>query len=165
MPKTTFKNDVHVTGRLSSGTLGTTNQVALTASATVDSITHAGRLMTIAKADGLTVTLPAATGSGNTYRFLVTTSVTSNAYIFQVTTNDTFVGQLMLTSATSAVVPLAESAAGTDDTITMNGTTTGGLIGTYLEFSDVASDLWLVAGRLLGSGTIVTTNLLTANVT
>jgi hypothetical protein len=164
MPKTTFKNDLHVTGKLTSGSLGTAQQVALTASATVNATTHAGRVMTIAKADGMTVTLPAATGSGNVYRFLVTTSVTSNNYVFQVTTNDTFVGQLILTSATSAVVPIAESAAGTDDTITMNGTTTGGLIGTYLEFADIATDLWLVEGRLLGSGTIVSTGLLTAAV-
>lgn len=163
MPKTTFKNDVYVTGRLSSRTLGTVNQVALTANATVNSLTHAGRLMTISKIDGLTVTLPAATGSGDVYRFVVITNLSSNNYVFQVTGDDTMVGQVTITLAAGGTT-FGESASGTDDTLTLNGTTSGGIVGSYVEFTDFKADLWLLNAQLLGSGTLATTGLLTAAV-
>ena len=42
-------------------------------------------------------------------------------------------------------------ASGTDDTITMDGSTTGGIKGDVVELVDVAADLWLV--RVIGSAT------------
>jgi hypothetical protein len=164
MPKTTFKNDLHVTGRFTNGNFASANQVALTAASyTMSPVTHAGKLMTVAKADGMTITLPAATGTGNVYRFLVTTAVTSVGYIWQVTGDDTIVGQVTITLAAGGTT-FGESAAGTDDTLTINGTTSGGLIGSYVEFIDVKADLWYLDARLLGSGTLATTGLLTAAV-
>ena len=37
-------------------------------------------------------------------------------------------------------------AGATDDTITLNGTTTGGQLGDWIELTDVATDLWAVNG-------------------
>jgi hypothetical protein len=39
---------------------------------------------------------------------------------------------------------------------TMNGTTTGGLIGTTLRFRAISTTVWFVTGVILGSGTIAT---------
>lgn len=163
MPKTTFKNDVHVTGKLTSGSLGSAQQVALTANTSISAATHAGRLMTLSKTDGMMVTLPAATGSGNVYKFVVITNLASGNYAFQVTGDDTFVGQVTITLAAGGTT-FGESAGGTDDTLTLNGTTSGGIVGSYVEFTDFKADLWLLDARLLGSGTLATTGLLIANV-
>ncbi len=48
----------------------------------------------------------------------------------------------------------AEAAGGTDDTITMNGTTTGGIEGSFVECIDIALNKWFVNGQLVGSGTL-----------
>lgn len=163
MPKTTIKNDLHVTGRITNGNFALANQVALTANATVNANTHAGRLITLSASAGMMVTLPAATGSGNVYRFVVITNLSSGNYAFQVTGDDTFVGQVTITLAAGGTT-FGESAGGTDDTLTLNGTTSGGIVGSYVEFTDFKADLWLLDARLLGSGTLATTGLLTANV-
>ena len=39
---------------------------------------------------------------------------------------------------------------------TMNGTTTGGIIGSFLEFTCVTSTLWVVSGTVVASGTPAT---------
>jgi len=42
------------------------------------------------------------------------------------------------------------------DTITMNGTTTGGLVGSYVQVTDLAAGEYLVSAALVGSGTPAT---------
>ena len=49
-----------------------------------------------------------------------------------------------------------ELAVAGDDTLTMNGTTTGGLIGSWVQFTDVTAALWMVNGFLASSGTEAT---------
>lgn len=117
---------------------------------------HAGKIVPLSRAAGIAVTLPAATGSGDKYAFLITTAVTSNATTIKVANaSDTMVGHISTADATGGN-GFQEAAVGTDDTISMNGTTTGGLIGSYVECVDIASNLWLIAGRLVGSGTLAT---------
>lgn len=130
--------------------------IAVTGDVTLDPDVHGEALCLLDKAAGLTVTLPAATGSGTTYRLLVKTTVSSNSTIIQVAdANDTMVGNLQ-TASTTIGANDQEAAGGTDDTITMNGTTTGGIAGSYVELTDAAANLWLIAGSLVGSGTIAT---------
>lgn len=164
MATTTFKGDVRVTGQITSGASGTGNQVTLTANTVLEEKKHAGKMLLLSSATGLTATLPAATGSGRGYRFLVATALSSNNYVIQVTGNDIIVGQVTITLAAGGTT-FGESAGGTDDTLTMNGTTSGGIVGSYVVFTDYALDTWLLDARLLGSGTLATTGLLTANVT
>jgi len=57
--------------------------INVTASKTV-SPNDAGALQTINAAAGLTVTLPAASGTGYRYEFLIGTTVTSNTVVIQV---------------------------------------------------------------------------------
>lgn len=115
---------------------------------------HAGAPVLLDRAAGVTVTLPAATGSGDTYSVVVKTTVTSNNHIIKVA-NATDVMQGFVASATATTgAGTHEAATSTDDTITMNGTTTGGVAGSAVSLTDVAPGIWQVAGQLVGSGTL-----------
>jgi hypothetical protein len=124
---------------------------------TVNRNTHSGRTILLDTATGSVVTLPAASGTGDTYRFVTTVSVTSNNHIIKVANaSDTMVGSVGYTSgAAVGTSVIGDSATGTDDTITMNGTTSGGLQGTWYDITDVASNLWFVAGSNAYSGNAV----------
>jgi len=115
---------------------------------------HSGRVVKLDRAAGVTATLPASTGKGDKYRFYVATTVTSNADIIQVAnSSDTMVGQITMGNTTGGN-GWQEAAGGTDDTITMNGTTTGGIAGSYIEVEDIAENVWRVSGHVIGSGTL-----------
>lgn len=152
MATTKFKGTVEATNGFRAN-----SQVNVTAATlTITPIDHLGKVMMLNRAAGITVTLPAASGTGNMYRFWVGTSVTSNNDIIKVANaNDTMQGTLLNALATGAT-PWIETAGGTDDTITMNGTTTGGLIGSYVELVDQAANIWSLFATLAGSGTLVT---------
>lgn len=127
---------------------------SLTASTTLDRHIHREAVNTLNAAAGLTVTLPASAGSGDRYRIFVGTTVTSNSYIVQVANaTDIIQGALAVTTdAAGVVIPTAS----TSDTITMNGSTTGGVKGSYIELCDVASGVWSVTGALVSTGTEAT---------
>lgn len=129
--------------------------VVITAATTLNANDHAGRLMVFNVAAGVTVTLPAATGTGNRYRFCVNTTVTSVADIVAVVGNDSFFGNIISSADGGNTVNGWE--AGTDaDQISLNGTTTGGIAGDYVEVTDVATDRWLAWGITQSSGTEAT---------
>lgn len=124
------------------------------ATLTITAALHAGKVVTLNRAAGVTVTLPAASGTGNIYRFYVGTAVTSNNDIIKVANaSDTMVGHVLSTLAAGGTT-FGETAGGTDDTITMNGTTTGGLVGSWVECVDFATNVWFVRGLLAGSGAL-----------
>ena len=103
---------------------------------------HDGKVVTLNRAGGITVTLPAATGSGTRVMFVVGTTFTSSG-IIQVTGDDTMTGNAILAQDAADTAVIFEAGA-TADTITMDGSTTGGLKGAYAEVIDIAADLWFV---------------------
>lgn len=111
---------------------------------------HSGVTVVLSRAAGITVTLPEATGSFAKYRFVIATTVTSNDYIIQVTGDDTMQGRALLTDGN------VYDAGATADTITMNGTTKGGILGTVVECEDIAADKWHVFVNAVSSGTEAT---------
>lgn len=114
---------------------------------------HDSKTVTLNRAAGQAVTLPAASGSGARFRFFVGTTVTSNSTTIKVAnSSDVMAG--ILTVLGSSVAAFATQS--TSDTITLNGTTTGGVIGTWIDIEDVAANLWLVRGALSGSGSAAT---------
>lgn len=131
--------------------------VNITAATTLNATDHAGRLMRFNIAAGVTATLPAATGTGNRYRFVVNTTVTSAADIIAVVGNDSFFGTI-ITNSTGDTPDLAQPwLAGADaDQISLNGTTTGGIAGDYIEVTDIATDRWLAWGITSTTGTEAT---------
>lgn len=132
--------------------------ISVTASTlTVTAAAHANATIVLNRAAGTTVTLPAATGSGFRYRFVVGTTVTSNSDIIKVANaSDTMTGNAIVASDNAADAAIAFETAATSDTITLNGTTTGGIKGDYIELEDVASTLWAVKVVTSATGTEVT---------
>jgi len=101
---------------------------------------------------GSVVTLPAATGSGCVLRFFVTDGNGSNAHQINVVGNDEFVGGLISIGTTADQADAFTAAeAGDTDRISMNGSTTGGLEGTWILLQDVSADNWAVSGIVVST--------------
>lgn len=130
--------------------------VAATASTlTVTAAGHAGRTVVLDRAAGIAVTLPAATGTGYVYRFINKTTVTSNTTTIKVVGDDTMTGGAIVLQDGGDTMVGFETAADSD-TITWNGTTTGGVKGDIVELIDIAADLWSVSVRQSATGTEAT---------
>lgn len=122
-----------------------TNLKTITASLTMDT-SQGGQYVVIDAAAGLTCTLPTATGSGNVYRFFIKTTVTSNNVVIQVNNStDAFAGfNNVISDDAGGPAKGFIASAGSDDTITLNGTTKGGYAGDFIEIVDIASGLFAV---------------------
>ena len=133
--------------------------VALAAGTTaLSSEVHANRLLTISTAGSLhTLNLPRATGSGDTYEFLTTVAMTSNIVINAVGTapSNKFVGAIYQQGSANVLTVFRST---TNDIITLNQTTTGGLAaGDYLKIMDTAPDQWrIIFGLFTTSGSQAT---------
>lgn len=129
--------------------------VRVAAALTLDN-SYAGKTMVFDIAAGVSVTLPAATGSGDVFRFVVKTTVTSVADVVQVANaTDVMAGMLMGCQDGGDTVEGWETAS-TSDTITLNGSTTGGILGDFIEVQDVAAGLFSVRGQITQTGSQAT---------
>lgn len=128
------------------------------ATLTIRPVDHEGRTLVFNRAAGTTVTLPAATGSGARYRFIVGVTVTSNSDKIQVANASDVMAGNIVANSTGDTPDLAQPwpTAAASDTITLNGTTTGGLKGDVIEIQDVAANLWHVLGVTSCTGTEAT---------
>lgn len=109
------------------------------------------------RAAGIIYTLP-TTPVGATLDFVVTVSVTSNSYkIITGTATELLIGAVFSDDTDSSDAVAIFPANGTTHiAVTMNGTTTGGLRGSWFRFTCVSTTAWLVAGINNGSGTVAT---------
>lgn len=135
--------NVTVSGVLTtSGSATSAPIVAAGTTLTITAALHAGRTIVQNAASGCAIALPAATGSGNFYRVIVKTTITSVGVVISCTPlTDLFIGMAWVMSDNSQAV-LAYLPAATDNTFTLNGTTTGGYLGHLVEFRDVAAGIW-----------------------
>jgi len=122
--------------------------VALTATASITVAANEGRDMYITGTAAATYTLPEATGSGARFRFVMG-QVNTNGTIIKTADTDNcgYYGSVNILDKDAAAQG-AYSPAATDDLITLNGTTTGGQIGDFIEILDIATDKWMVFGQL-----------------
>lgn len=126
------------------------------ATATVTPAAHSGRTVLLNRAAGQALTLPAATGSGNSYKFFVLTTITSNSTTIKVAdATDVMAGMAIVANDGGATASIFETEAASD-TITFNGGTTGGILGAVVELQDVATNLWSVVVRTAATGTEAT---------
>lgn len=153
MATTTFSGPVVSTAGFINGAASLSPVTAATLDVTAAD--YAGRTVVLNRAAGQTITLPPATASGNTYRFFVLTTVTSNTTVIKVTGNDTMAGMAVIANDTDASASIFETAADTD-TITFDGSTTGGLRGAVVELTDVSADLWSVIVHSAATGSEAT---------
>lgn len=126
--------------------------ISLTASATLGDY-HQGTTTVINAAAGLTLTLPAASGTGREFDVLVGTTVTSNNVIIQVANATDVMTGVCLMAQDAADTAVAFETAASSDTITMNGSTKGGILGDRIVLKDVAAGLWSVRMTASGTGT------------
>lgn len=132
-------------------------------SLTLSPTTHAGKIVTVTKTDGTTITLPAATGTGNVYTIVQAAKVASSNTVvavasgtdymrgaqYSATDNGSGAGLTWPTTNTGTVA--TES-----DTLTWNGGSKGGDIADMVEFIDIAAAVWLVKAWVNQSGTEAT---------
>ena len=168
MANTTFQGPViSKNGFIGTGPGST---VALTANTTLTVNDHAGRILLTQDADGI-FTLPSIVATadsavagpgadlnnknniGATFMFYVDTTATDVQIVTDGT--DKFTGAAMIAvddGAKKAFFPGASN-----DVLSMNGTTSGGIIGSVVTVTAIEAANYLVHNTLLlGSGTIVT---------
>ncbi|MCK5616849.1 hypothetical protein KAR91_84085 [Candidatus Pacearchaeota archaeon] len=122
---------------------------------TVTEALHGDRLIAFGKLAGTIVTLPAATGTGNKYTFVISIAATSNANIIKVANaTDVMDGSLNIQQDTDADGTLkCWMAEVGDDTITMAGAaTTGGIVGNRIECIDYAAGFWSCTAWTISGG-------------
>jgi len=162
--KTTFSGPVQsLAGFISAGS---NSVVSLTADTTLTVAAHAGKILLTNDADGI-FTLPSIVTTtpsdptdpnqlnnlGATFTFVVVTAATDMDIVTDGT--DKFLG-MVYTGITTAATGKTWVSAATNDVITQNGTTKGGVAGSYIRVTAIASAQYFVEGMLLGSGTIAT---------
>lgn len=127
---------------------------ATAATLTVTAASHDGKVIVLNRATGVTATLPAATGSGAEFTFVVGTSASGGSYVIQVAdATDVMDGIIYAADDTATPAPLVWVTAVDSDTITLNGGTKGGLIGDKIVLIDIGANQWAVHGFLKQSGT------------
>lgn len=169
MAKSTFQGPVKsLSGLINAGPGGAVNLTAST-QLTVDD--HAGRILRVNGA-AITLTLPlinatAASSAdgpgyapaglnnqGATFRFFIQTA--STALIITTSgTTDKLYGSVF-TGIDNAATGKSFFPAATNAVITLNGTTAGGLVGSYIELTVLSALAYMVKGTLNGSGVLIT---------
>jgi hypothetical protein len=149
------------TGDLTGNVIGAhlaATPVNVTASTlTATQAAHAGRVVTLNRAAGIAVTLPAASGSGSVFTFALDTTITSNSTTIKVANvSDAMTGTAYVLSDDAGAPVKGFRTAATDDTITLNGTTLGGLKGDLIVVRDVEANLFQVQVMSSATGTEAT---------
>lgn len=123
--------------------------VAAGSSLSVTEALHDGKTILLDTLTGSTCTLPAATGSGARFKFVVSVLATSNSHVVKVTGTDIIQGIVNTIDTDTAGTTTGYATASDSDTITLNRTTMGSTMrGEWLELEDIASGVWAVRGQL-----------------
>lgn len=119
---------------------------------------HANRLLNIASTGGLAVTPPAATGTGNVYTFCVTATISGGNFTIDPkagNASDLASGVAWMCLSGGTTTSTFPTAANTNF-MTFNGTTLGGVKGSFIQMWDIATNLWIVSLELLQTSTAAT---------
>ena len=149
-------NDGVLLGDMNGSVLSTPPVSITGATLTCTKDVHAGRTTVISAVAGCAVTLPAATGTGSVYRFIIGSTITSNSTTIKVANaTDVMSGRAYVVSDNTAAV-LGFATAAASDTITLNGTTLGGLAGDHIEIIDAITGTFAVRVFTAATGTEAT---------
>jgi hypothetical protein len=128
------------------GSLQQATAISMTsATGTVTAALHAGKVIAFGATAGTALTLPAATGTGNVYTFVIAVTATSVGNVIKVANaTDVMAGSYNLQQDvdSAGTLKMWQSAA-TDDTMTFAGAaTTGGIKGGWIRCTDYLSGFW-----------------------
>lgn len=121
------------------------------------SVDESGSTCLFDRAAGIVYTLPVAK-VGTYFNFVVTTTITSNAAkVITASGSELLIGTLASVDTDTTDVMAGFSGNGTNHrAVSMNGTTTGGILGTVFTVTCVSSTRWVISGTTRGSGTVAT---------
>jgi len=174
MALTTFQGPVRSLGGFYSQ--GPATVVDITSSTTLSPTSHAGRILAVGGtlAANLTLTLPAINTSANpvssgpgqdpntlnnegvTYTIWVPTTIATSSLKIGTNGTDKFVGSLLSVDTDTSGAMVGFTAASTNDFINLNGGTTGGVAGTWIQIVAIAANKYMVTGVILGTGVVAT---------
>ena len=174
MARTTFQGPLRSLGGIYQQGPGAV--VAITSSTTLNPVDHGGRIITVggSLAANVVLTLPtintstdsASSGPGadpNTlnnesvvYTIWVPTTISTSSLKIGTDGTDKFVGSVLSIDTDTGGAAVGFTAGATNDYINLNGTTTGGVAGTWIQIVAVAANKYMVTGTVNGSGTVAT---------
>ena len=174
MARTTFQGPVRSLGGIYQQ--GPATVVDITSSTTLNPVDHAGRIIAVGGtlAANVTLTLPAinvtanpttsgpgqdpstANNEGVTYTIWVPTTIATSSLKIGTNGTDKFVGSLLSVDTDSSGAMVGFTAASSNDFINLNGGTTGGVAGTWIQIVAIAANKYMVTGVILGTGSVAT---------
>ena len=174
MARTTFQGPVRSLGGIYQQ--GPATVVEITSSTTLNPVDHAGRIISVGGtlAAALTLTLPAinvtanpttsgpgqdpstANNEGVVYTIWVPTTIATSSLKIGTNGTDKYVGTLLSVDTDSSGAVAGFTAASTNDFINLNGSTTGGVAGSWIQIVAIAANKYMVTGVILGTGSVAT---------
>jgi hypothetical protein len=174
MARTTFQGPVRSLGGIYQQ--GPASVVEITASTTLNPVDHGGRIISVggSLAAELTLTLPTINVSTNpitsgpgqdpstlnnegvVYTIWVPTTISTSSLKIGTDGTDKYVGSVLSIDTDTSGAAVGFTAGASDDFINFNGTTTGGVAGTWVQIVAVAANKYMVTGTVNGSGTVAT---------
>jgi hypothetical protein len=151
--------------------------VDITSSTTLNPVDHGGRILAVggSLAAALTLTLPAINVSTNSttsgpgqdpstvnnegvvYTIWVPTTISTSSLKIGTNGTDKYVGSITMNDVDADGAALVGFfAAAANDFINLNGTTTGGVAGSWVQIFAIAANKYMVTGTVLGTGTVAT---------
>lgn len=168
MAGSTFQGPVRsLSGFISQGP-NTVTTAGATAAVTVAN--NAGKITNVAATSA--ITLPAVNASANpvtsgpgqdpntlnnlgaSYTFFL--PATASAVTITTASGDFLLGEIILGPSAGGAASMFTANGTSTTTVTLNGTTTGGIKGSYVTIVAVAANTYMVMGKLIGSGTLAT---------
>ena len=174
MAQTTFQGPVRSLGGVYQQ--GPASVVTLTSSTTLSPTAHGGRIISVGGSLAATTTLtlptintsanPTTSGPGqdpNTvnnlgvvYTIWVPTTISTSTLKIATDGTDKYIGDLLGVDTDSSNALAMYTAAASNDNINLNGTTTGGVAGTWIQIFAIAANKYMVRGVVNGSGSVAT---------
>jgi hypothetical protein len=150
--------------------------VEVTSSVTLSPSSYAGRIISVGGtlAANVVLTLPAINTTANpvtsgpgqdpntvnnegvTYTIWVPTTIATSSLKIGTNGTDKFVGSVLSIDTDSSGAAVGFTAAASNDFINLNGTTTGGVAGTWIQIFAIAANKYMVTGVVNGSGVVAT---------
>ena len=174
MARTTFQGPVRSLGGIYQQ--GPASVVAITSSTTLDPQTHGGRIISVGGtlAANIVLTLPTIDTSSNpvtsgpgqdpsttnnqgvVYTIWVPTTIATSSLKIGTDGTDKYVGSVLSIDTDTSGAAVGFTAGANDDFINFNGSTTGGVAGTWVQIVAVAALKYMVTGTVNGTGVVAT---------
>lgn len=174
MARTTFQGPVRSLGGIYQQ--GPSTIVEITSSTTLNPVDHGGRIISVggSLAANVTLTLPTINASANSsssgpgndpntannegvvYTIWVPTTISTSSLKIGTDGTDKYVGYVLSIDSDTSDATRGFGAGATNDFINFNGTTTGGVAGTWVQIFAITALKYMVTGVAVGSGTVAT---------